>query len=575
MNYTEGGRDDASNQLSKSPTGIRGFDEITNGGLPQGRPTIVCGSAGSGKTLFAMEFLVRGATEFNEPGVFVSFEETEEELKKNVSSLGFDLQDLVTREKLFMDYVSIELSDITETGEYDLEGLFIRLGDAIETVGAKRVVLDTLEALFAGLPNPAILRAEIRRLFRYLKSKGVTVVATAEQGDGDLTRHGLGEYVSDCVIQLDNRVSEQAATRRLRVVKYRGSRHGTNEYPFLIEQNGISVLPITSMGLDYDAPSEQIPSGLTRLDTMLGGGFYRGSSILASGTAGTGKTSIAARFADETCKSGERCLYFAFEESRKQIMRNMRSIGIDLAPWEQKGLLCFHNVRPSVYVLEMHLVMMHKLIKEFKPGVVVIDPISNLLTIGKPPEVKSVLTRLIDFMKMDGITAFFTSLLAGGSTEETAVDVSSLMDTWIMLRDIETNGERNRGLYILKSRGMAHSNQVREFLLTSNGINLLDIYTGPGGVMTGVLRAEQEAKERAQALEHEQEVQRMQRELTRERQALEAKVLLLRSEFEAREDNLKRAISQAQSRENVLAKERTEIARLRKADETATQAEKL
>ena len=570
MNYTEGSKHDASNQLSKSPTGIRGFDEITNGGLPQGRTTVVCGSAGSGKTLFAMEFLVRGATEFNEPGVFVSFEETEEELKQNVSSLGFDLEDLVAREKLFMDYVSIEPSDIVETGEFDLDGLFIRLGDAIETVGAKRVVLDTLEALFDGLPNPIILRAEIRRLFRYLKSKGVTAVTTAEQGDGSLTRHGLAEYVSDCVVQLDNRVNEQAATRRLRVVKYRGSRHGTNEYPFLIEQNGISVLPITSMGLDYEAPSEQIPSGLPRLDTMLGGGFYRGSSILVSGTPGTGKTSIAAHFADETCKGGKRCLYFAFEESRKQIMRNMRSIGVELAPWEQKGLLRFHNVRPSQYVLEMHLVMMHKLIKEFKPEVVVIDPISNLLTIGNPPEVKSVLTRLIDFMKMDGITALFTSLLVRPSIEETAVGISSLMDTWIMLRDIETNGERNRGLYILKSRGMAHSNQVREFLLTRNGIDLLDVYTGPGGAMTGAMRAAQEAKERAQALEHEQEIQRMQRELARERQALDAKVSLLRSEFEAREDSLMRAISQAESREDVLAKEDVEIGRLRKADETAS-----
>jgi len=567
MNDTEGSKRDACNQLLKSPTGILGFDEITNGGLPQGRTTLVCGSTGSGKTLFAMEFLVRGATEFNEPGVFVSFEETEEELKKNVASLGFDLEDLVARGQLFMDYVSIEPSDVEETGEFDLDGLFIRLGDAIDRVGAKRVVLDTLEALFVGLPNPTILRAEIRRLFRYLKSKGVTAVATAEQGDGSLTRHGLEEYVSDCVIQLDNRVTDQTAIRRLRVVKYRGSRHGTNEYPFLIEQDGISVLPITSMGLDYEAPSEQIQSGLPRLDTMLGGGFFRGSGVLVSGTAGTGKTSIAAHFADETCRRGERCLYFAFEESRKQIMRNMGSIGVDLAPWEQKGLLRFHNVRPSVYVLEMHLVMMHKLIREFKPGVVIIDPISNLLTIGKPPEVKSVLTRLIDFMKMDSITALFTSLLTGGSLEETEVGVSSLMDTWIMLRDMETNGERNRGLYIFKSRGTPHSNQVREFLMTCNGIELLDVYTGPGGAMTGALRAAQEAKERAQALELQQEIQRMQRELARERQALEARIALLRSEFEAREDSLERSISQAQSRKDVLAEERMEIARLRKADE--------
>ncbi|MCE5333548.1 MAG: circadian clock protein KaiC [Desulfobacteraceae bacterium] len=575
MNDTEGNKHDASNQLSKSPTGILGFDEITNGGLPQGRPTLVCGSAGSGKTLFAMEFLVRGAIEYNEPGVFISFEETEEELKQNVSSLGFHLEDLVARQKLFMDYVSIEPSDIEETGEFDLDGLFIRIGDAIDTVGAKRVVLDTLEALFAGLPNPTILRAEIRRLFRYLKSKGVTAVVTAEQGKGSLTHHGFEEYVSDCVVQLDNRVHEQTAIRRLRVVKYRGSRHGTNEYPFLIEQDGISVLPITSMGLDYEAPSEQIPSGVPRLDAMLGGGFYRGGSVLVSGTAGTGKTSIAAHFADVTCRRGERCLYFAFEESRKQIMRNMRSIGVDLAQWEQKGLLRFHNVRPSAYVLEMHLVMMHKLIKEFRPGVVVIDPISNLLTIGNPPEVKSVLTRLIDFMKMDGITALFASLLAGDRIDDTAIGVSSLMDTWIMLRDIETNGERNRGLYILKSRGTVHSNQVREFLLTSSGIELLDVYTGADGVMTGALRAAQEAKEMAQALEREQEVQRMQRELARERKALEAKISLLRSEFEGREDSLKRAIAQAESREDALAKGRMEIARLRKADEPTPPTQEL
>jgi len=566
MNHTEGNKQDRK-QLAKSLTGIHGFDEITNGGLPQGRPTLVCGSAGSGKTLFAMEFLVRGATDYNEPGVFVSFEETEEELKTNVSSLGFDLEDLVARNKLFMDYVSTEPGEVEQAGEFDLDGLFIRLGDAIDTVGAKRVVLDTLEALFAGLPNPIILRAEIGRLFRYLKSKGVTVVATAEQGAGSLTRHGLEEYVSDCVVQLDNRVTEQTAIRRLRVVKYRGSRHGTNEYPFLIEQNGISVLPITSMGLDYEASPERIPSGLPRLDTMLGGGFYRGSSILAAGTAGTGKTSLAAHFAAAACGRGERCLYFAFEESKWQIMRNMRSIGIELAPWEQQGLLRFHNVRPSVYVLEMHLVMMHKQIKEFKPEVVVIDPISNLLSIGRPPEVKSVLTRLIDLMKMDGITAFFTSLLAAARLEETEVGISSLMDTWIMLRDMETNGERNRGLYVLKSRGMAHSNQVREFLMTGNGMELLDIYTGPEGAKTGALRAAQEAKERAQALDREQEKQRMQRELARERQALEAKILLLRSEFEAREDSLERAIAEAQSRADVLAMERLEIARLRKADE--------
>ena len=381
--------------FEKSPTGIKGLDEITNGGLPKGRPTLVCGAAGCGKTLFAMEFLVRGATQYNEPGVFMSFEETAEELTKNVASLGFDLNRLAASKRLLIDYVRVERSEIEETGEYDLDGLFIRLEHAIDSIGAKRVVLDTVESLFAGLPNPLILRAELRRLFRWLKDKGMTAIITGEKGDNTFTRHGLEEYVSDCVIFLDHRVTDQLSTRRMRIVKYRGSTHGTNEYPFLIEEKGISVLPITSIGLNHPVSTQRISTGIPRLDTMLGGkGYFRGSSILLSGTAGTGKTSAAASFIDAACRRGERCIFFAFEESSAQIIRNMRSVGIDLEPWVTKGLLKFHAERPSVYGLETHLLTMHKAINEFKPAVVVVDPITNLISAGNPLDVKSMLTRL-------------------------------------------------------------------------------------------------------------------------------------------------------------------------------------
>ena len=495
--------------MLKTPTGIPGLDEITGGGLPKGRPTLVCGAAGCGKTLFAMEFLVRGATQYNEPGVFMSFEETAEELTKNVASLGFDLNRLAASKRLLIDHVRVERSEIEETGEYDLDGLFIRLGHAIDSIGAKRVVLDTVESLFAGLPNPLILRAELRRLFRWLKDKGMTAVITGEKGDNTFTRHGLEEYVSDCVIFLDHRVTDQLSTRRMRIVKYRGSTHGTNEYPFLIEEKGISVLPITSIGLNHPVSTQRISTGIPRLDTMLGGkGYYRGSSILLSGTAGTGKTSVAASFVDAACRRGERCVYFAFEESSAQIIRNMRSIGIDLEPWVTKGLLKFHAERPSVYGLETHLLTMHKAINEFKPAVVVIDPITNLISAGNPLDVKSMLTRLIDFLKMNQITALFTTLTsAGGPLEQSEVGISSLADTWLLLRDIEIGGERNRGLYILKSRGMAHSNQIREFLLTDQGIDLLDVYVGPSGVLTGSARLAQEAQEKGAEIAHQQEIE--------------------------------------------------------------------
>jgi circadian clock protein KaiC len=555
-------------QLPKSPTGIQGLDEITGGGLPKGRPTLICGGAGCGKTLFAMEFLVRGARQFNEPGVFMAFEETAKDLTQNVASLGFDLKDLIAHKKMALDFVYIERSEIEETGEYDLEGLFIRLGQAIDSIGAKRVVLDTIESLFSGLPNPLILRAELRRLFRWLKEKGVTAVITGERGEETLTRQGLEEYVSDCVIVLDHRVSDQVTSRRLRVVKYRGSMHGTNEYPFLIDEDGILVLPVTSFGLQNIASTDRIPTGVARLDAMLGGaGYYRGSSVLVSGTAGTGKSSLAAHFAEAACRRGERALYFAFEESSSQIMRNMRSIGIDLEPWAQKGLLRFEAIRPTFTGLEMHLTMIHKAVNAFKPQVVIVDPLSSFIIGGNETEVKSMLMRLVDFLKMNRITGLFTNLtLGGGALEQTDVAISSLIDTWLLLRDIEIGGERNRGLYILKSRGMAHSNQIREFLLTGRGVELRDMYVGPSGVLTGSARLAQEAQDQAMQMARKQEIERRQLELERKRKAVEAQIAAMRAEFEAEKAESLKIIGQEQAQEAQLEQERVDMGLSRKAD---------
>lgn len=555
--------------LPKAATHISGLDEITGGGLPLGRTTLVTGTAGCGKTLFGMEFLVRGAIQQGEPGVFVSFEESTEDLDQNVRSLGFALTDLVARNLLVLDHVYTERSEIEETGDFDLEGLFIRLGYAIDSIGAKRVVLDTIEVLFAGLPNPMILRAELRRLFRWLTDKGVTSIVTAERGDGLLTRHGLEEYVSDCVILLDHRVVEQMTTRRLRIVKYRGSLHGTNEYPFLIDENGISILPITSLGLDHTAPTERISSGIPRLDMMLGGqGYYRGSSILISGTAGAGKSSMAAHFVNAAVTRGEHCLYFAFEESERQIVRNMRSIGFELDPWIQCGLLQVHSARPTLHGLEMHLVMMHKLIKEYQPQVVIIDPITNLTTIGTQSEVKAALIRLIDFLKTQEITALFTSLTAVQTQlEQTEIGISSLMDAWILLQMIESNGERNRGLYILKARGIDHSNQIREFQLTAQGIQLVDVYLGAEGVLTGTARLAQEAKERNVILARQQEIERKQRELVRKRQVLEAQIAALRTEFIVEEEEMEKMMAEARGFETLLREDRNVLAQQRDSDQ--------
>lgn len=553
--------------LQKEPTGIPGFDEITRGGVPKGRPALVCGSAGAGKTLFAMEFLVRGATQFNEPGVFISFEESNEELATNVASLNFDLNELIAEKKIVLDYVFIERSEIEETGEYDLEGLFLRLDHAITSIGAKRIVLDTLEALFSALPNEAIIRAELRRLFRWLKEKGVTAVITCERGNGTLTRYGLEEYVADCVILLDHRVQNQISTRRLRIVKYRGTSHGTNEYPFFIDEKGFSVLPITSLGLTHGASTERISTGVKRLDTMLSGkGFYRGSSILVSGTAGTGKSTIAAHFIDSACSRGERALFFAFEESQNQIVRNMRSIGIDLEKYVKKGLLTFHNARPSAFGLEVHLALIHKAITEFKPSVVIVDPITNFLAVGDAVETKSMLTRLIDFLKLNQITAMFTSLTGQNQIEDSEVGVSSLMDTWLLVKNIEFNGERNRGLYVLKARGIAHSNQVREFVLTDHGIELIDAYIGAEGVLMGSARATQIAHEKALEVERQFATGQKERELRRKQELYEAQLVSLKGQFETERDAILRDLDEEKKRLEALAAQRREIARIRYAD---------
>jgi|KBSMisStandDraft_5_1062788.scaffolds.fasta_scaffold09418_6 circadian clock protein KaiC len=565
--------------LPKAPTGIEGLDQITLGGLPRGRPTLVCGGAGCGKTLLAMEFLIRGATQYGEPGAFIAFEETGEELAQNVRSLGFDLDKLVADNKISVDHIHVERNEIEENGDYDLEGLFLRLGLAIDSVGAKRIVLDTIETLFGGFDNHALLRSELRRLFRWLKDKGVTAVITGERGDGQLTRQGLEEYVSDCVIFLDHRVIDQVSTRRLRIVKYRGTTHGTNEYPFLIDEDGFSVLPLSSLALDHKVSNERVTSGIPRLDAMLGGkGFYRGSSILVSGTAGTGKTSLSAHLAEETCKRGERVLYLAFEESPAQLMRNMKSIGIDLEPHLKKGLLKLHASRPTLHGLEMHLVQMHKMVEEFDPSLVIVDPISNFVAAGNAHDALSMLLRLTDYLKSRQITAMFTHLSSGGvagaALENTDLGVSSLIDTWILLRDIELGGERNKGLYILKSRGMKHSNQIREYLLTAEGVQLEDVYVGPEGVLTGSMRAAQEARENAAQTERAEEIARRQRELERKRAALEAQIAGLRAEFSAVEEESSVLAKQDRTRQSAILESREATAARRGADNNSATARK-
>lgn len=566
----------SAKQLQKTPTGISGFDEITFGGLPARRPSLICGEAGSGKTLFGMEFLVHGAMEYNEPGVFVAFEEKANELATNVASLGFDVNKLIAQNKMRIDYVHIDRSEIEETGEYDLEGLFIRLDHAIDSIGAKRVVLDTIENLFAGLDNEAILRAELRRLFQWLKEKEVTALITGEKGDGTLTREGLEEYVSDCVIVVDHRVTNQISTRRLRIVKYRGSVHGTNEYPFLIDSDGISVLPVTSLKLQGKVSTERVGTGIPTLDGMLGGkGIYRGSSLLITGTAGTGKTSIVASFANESCRNNERCLYFAFEESADQIIRNMRSIGLDLDKHIKKGLLKFYATRPTMYGLEMHLVQITKMIRDFKPRTVVIDPISNLVAVGNAAEVQSIFTRLLDFLQSHGITAVFAGLTSVRNNKDMDDEtVASLVDTWIHVKDMEMNGERNRGIYIMKSRGIKHSNQVREFLITDNGLVLQDVYLGPDGVLTGSAREAHRLQQEADTQLQQQLVNKNQKELARKEKELESKIQSLIAEFESFRDNLTAGYIEEADRKKIADNSKMGLLRFRSDNNKSSNSKK-
>jgi circadian clock protein KaiC len=556
-------------RLEKCPTGIRGLDDITGGGLPRGRPTLVCGGTGCGKTLLALEFIVRGIQEFDEPGVFMSFEETTEELAKNVISLGFDLEGLIRCKKLAMDYVHIERSEIEETGEYDLEGLFVRLNSMIEETGAKRVGIDSLEALFAGLPNEGILRSELRRLFRWLKERGVTTIITGEQGKNELTRHGLEEYVSDCVIFLNHRVVNRISTRLLRIVKYRGSSHGTNEYPAMIDDHGLSVLPISSLGFDYPVSTKRVSTGIDRLDAMLGGkGYYRGSSVLVSGTAGTGKSSLVSAFVNAACRRGERCLYVAFEEAPAQITRNMASINFDLKQWTTKGILRFHAVRSTHCGLEQHLGSIVKLVSEFQPINVVIDPVTNLSAIGTSQEIKAMLTQVIDLCKNKRITTLFTSLTeGGGSLEQTDIGVSSLMDTWVLLRNSETpSGERNRLLFVLKSRGMSHSSQVREFVFSDKGIQLTDVYVGGGVVLTGSARLIQEAQDKAVAEARRQDAVRRQRELEQEKAQVLAQIEALQHRAAVLAEDFDSISRYEQSCLDTSTRNRAELASARQSD---------
>jgi circadian clock protein KaiC len=554
--------------LEKAPTGIRGFEDITFGGLPKGRPTLVAGGAGSGKTMFAMEFIVHGATEFNEPGVYVTFEENVNDLKQNFASIGYDLEKLIEQKKLIIDHVFLDRSLIMETGEYDLEALFIRLGYAIDSIGAKRVALDTIEVLFSGLSNHALLRSELVRLFRWLKERGITAVVTGEKGERTLTRYGLEEYIADCVIYLDSRVIEQINTRRLRIVKYRGSTHGMDEYPFLIGKEGMIIFPITSIRTDYKLSRERVSTGIPRLDGMLNDrGYYRGSAILVSGTAGSGKTSFAGFFVDAACRRGEKCLYVAMEETADQIIRDMESIGIDLGKWVKKGLLQFHITRPALFGLEMHLVMIEDILNHYQPRNVVIDPMSDFTAVGGGGEVKSLLTRLQDMMKAREITSLMTDLISGDvAPRASSFYISSIIDTWILLRNVEYNGERNRSLTIVKSRGMPHSNQLREFRITDKGIELIEPYVGLAGVLMGSARMAQEARDKAATLNMQRDIQHRKDLLEEKQREYEAKKQALEAEFHAEKNNLAKDIEQAERDLDLVDLDRKVMAWERKAD---------
>jgi circadian clock protein KaiC len=553
--------------IEKAPTGISGFDEITHGGLPRGRPTLVSGAAGSGKTMFAIEFLVRGARDLGEPGVLLAFEESQDDLTANVASLGFDLEALQRDGLLAVDAFRLDPSEIVETGAFDLDGLFIRLAAAVEAVNAKRVVLDTIELLFSALPNEAIIRGELGRLFRWLKERGLTVVITGERGrDGQFSRFGIEEYVSDCVVTLDHRIDDEVSTRRLRVAKYRGSLHGTNEYPFLITADGLVVVPITSMSLSYEASDERLSTGIERLDEMLSGGVYRGSSVMISGTAGTGKTSIAAAMADAACARGERALFFSLEESPSQLIRNMRSIGIDLQQWLDSGLLVIESVRPTAFGFEEHLAMLHRVTETHRPTLAVLDAVAGMTRAGERSATRSVISRDLDLLKARGITTVMTTLAHQDNLETSQVDMSSLIDTWLLLRNHESNGERNRLMFVIKSRGSAHSNQVREFVLTDHGAELVDVYVGPRGVLTGSARVAQMAQEDADLTTLGEESERRRKELASRAAATEAQIAALRAQLDVETAEFERLVADSEAQRQSDTSVRQSLARNRSGD---------
>lgn len=538
----------AGNGLAKEPTGIPGLDILLEGGLPAGRLTLVCGGPGTGKTVLGMQILAQGALEADEPGVFLAFEEDRDELLANMTGFGWDLASMERSGKLVVDSAGLSLAELREAGAFDLSGLFVRLQAAMDQVGARRVVIDTIESLFTAIPDVAVVRAELVRLMRWLRDRGVTAFITAPRGNGALTRYGIEEYITDCVILLDQRVAEQGTTRWMRVVKYRGSGHVNDEVPFLIGSTGFSVLPLVSLPLDYQASDRRLSTGVPTLDDMLGGGYYEGSAVLVSGTAGSGKSSLAAHLLERTCRDGGRAAMFAFEESESVIVRNMRSIGIDLAPWLENDRLRIVSCRPGRYGLESHLVAIHKAVVDFKPSVLVLDPISGFEHLGTVERGKSMVTRVLDLVRREGVTTLMTNLVkGGGAKDQTDIGVSSIMDTWISVRDVESDGERNRAIYIIKARGMAHSNQVREFLLTPEGIQLRPVYTGPAGVLVGTARAVQEAAEESDARNRAREIERLERHLEGEQRKLEARVAALRAESEAAQDELSAQIDRAKA----------------------------
>ncbi len=551
--------------LPKAPTGVAGLDEITRGGLPKGRSTLLTGGTGCGKTLLGLQFLVAGAREYGEPGVLITFEESAEKVTANFASLGFDLDGLLRDGLLVIYAFRAEPTEVVGTGEFDFEPLLLLLDEAIKRIGARRVVLDSIESLFGMFSAQAIVRAELGRLFGWLEDRAVTAIVTGERGDnGSLSRHGIEEFVSDCVIALDHRVHEGVATRRLQVVKYRGSAHETNEYPFIISAGGFSVWPVTAVSLDYGASEERVSTGVPRLDYMLSGGLFRGSTVLVSGSAGTGKTTLGAQLIDAACARGERALLVLYEESTDEVIRNMRSVGLNLRRWAEAGPLRIWAVRPTEFGLESHLAAVSELLAEHAPAVAVMDGIASLLSGPGRGEVASMLARKFHLFKSRGITAMATILTEDDI--ESAIGVSSRADTWLLLRNIESDGERNRLLFVLKQRGSANSNQVREFVLTDHGVELVDVYVGPAGVLTGSARLAQETRERDAGLQQQEDQQRRTRELRRGIARGQAQLAALQDELAAQQAELGRIAGREQHRAADGQAARLAMAAQRRAD---------